>query len=118
MEQFIEKLIGRLEERIFSAELYNDEFDGQTVDNLICLGDVADVTNELAEEHKGSWIPCSEKYPKDNQTVLTIDSEGNMEVLDYDTNWENSFCKYGGTVKVFNIIAWQPLPEPYKAKGE
>ena len=54
MKQFVEKLIIRLEEMIFSAELYNNEFDGKTVDNLICLGDVADIANQLAEEYSVS----------------------------------------------------------------
>lgn len=72
--------------------------------------------NELLADKNG-WIPCIDKYPEDNRTVLTVDSEGNMEVLDYDTKWGNCFCKYDGAMKVFNIIAWQPLPEPYKTEG-
>ena len=131
MEQFIEKLIGRLEEYKYSHLVEHDKErlehcteneraeHCEGIDCFWCVWDKSiSIVNQLAEEHKGSWIPCSEKYPKDNQTVLTIDSEGNMEVLDYDTNWENSFCKYGGTVKVFNITAWQPLPEPYNTEGE
>ena len=51
MKEFMDKLIERLEEKIFSAELYNDEFNGQTVDNLICLGDVVEIVNQLAEEY-------------------------------------------------------------------
>ena len=54
MKEFIEKLIGRLEERIFSAELYNDEFEGKTIDNLICLGDVTEIVNQLVEEYKNN----------------------------------------------------------------
>lgn len=162
MEQFIEKLIGRLSKNsIFQittnsegknvfeiieelAEEYKDKPDDewQIIYDKVCDlekkyakvdGDMENVNccirlenllqyfkDELrsAEEHKGGWIPCSDKYPEDNQTVLTIDSEGNMEALDYDKKWGNCFCKYDGAMKVFNIIAWQPLPEPYKAKGE
>lgn len=79
MNEFIEKLIGRLEERIFSAELYNDEFDGKTIDNLICLGDVTEIVIELAEEYKlfgkteqvkGGWIACERDLPKEDKKVL------------------------------------------------
>lgn len=70
MKEFIEKLIGKLEEMIFSAELYNNEFDGKTVDNLICLGDVADIVNQLAEEYNNGWIPCSERLPEVETKVL------------------------------------------------
>lgn len=153
MEQFIEKLIGRLKKYQIEYKSGFGELTDETVfrvmENVIytvkelaeeymtCYKScteceaydkekhncpkfcyiIAETVKEIEENNNG-WIPCSDKYPEDNQIVLTIDSEGNMEVLDYDTNWENSFCKYGGTVKVFNIIAWQPLPEPYKAKGE
>ena len=61
MKEFIEKLIGRLEERIFSAELYNDEFEGKTIDNLICLGDVTEIVNQLAEEYNNDFCEWQEK---------------------------------------------------------
>lgn len=42
------ELLENLEKEIFSAELYGDEWDGQTVDNLLCLGNVAAVIEEIA----------------------------------------------------------------------
>lgn len=41
------ELIANLEKEIFSAELYGDEWNGQTVDNLLCLGDVVAVIEEM-----------------------------------------------------------------------
>lgn len=39
----LEKVIEKLESKMFSAELYGNEWNGQTVNNLICLGDVVDI---------------------------------------------------------------------------
>ena len=41
--QELEKILYELEKRIFTAEVYNDDFDGTTITNLICLGDVRDI---------------------------------------------------------------------------
>lgn len=35
---------------MFSAELYGDEWDGQTVNNLLCMGDVYEIIKEEADE--------------------------------------------------------------------
>lgn len=39
----IDKIIEQLEEIIFSAECYNDDFNGTQIDNLLCLGDVIEI---------------------------------------------------------------------------
>lgn len=61
-----------------------------------------------------NWINFDEVKPADGQWVLSIDSEGEMETMYYDKDWENCLCKYGGNLKTFNITHWMPLPEPPK----
>lgn len=39
----IDKIVEQLEEIIFSAECYNDDFDGTQIDNLLCLGDAIEI---------------------------------------------------------------------------
>ena len=51
MKEAFEKIKERLEKEIFVAELYGGEWNGQTVDNLLCLGNVADVISEVEEEY-------------------------------------------------------------------
>lgn len=60
------------------------------------------------------WFSVEDRYPNDGDSVLTIDSEGVMEVYQYDIDWPNCFVKWDGIVKVFNITHWMPLPEPPK----
>ena len=42
-----QSLVNRLLQEMFSAECYNDEFNGQEVTNLLCLGNVCDVLEEM-----------------------------------------------------------------------
>lgn len=41
------EILNRLEHETFSAEVYNDDFDGVEIKNLLCLGDVAEVLDEM-----------------------------------------------------------------------
>ena len=71
----------------------------------------------LEQEPKtGEWIPCSERLPEDGQGVLvTVDAnKWNIEV---------GSCIYsGGTFhsKLYDldVLAWMPLPKPYREDGE
>ena len=71
-----------------------------------------EVPSVSAEPKRGEWIPVDERLPEDGQGVLvTVDAnKWNIEV---------GSCIYsGGTFhsKLYDldVIAWQPLPTPYK----
>lgn len=69
-------------------------------------------------DKKSVWISVDERLPENEQTVLTIDTEGEMQVCFYETAWEGIFQQCHGLVKIYNITHWMPLPEPPEAKGE
>ena len=62
------------------------------------------------------WIPCSERLPEEHEVVLTqaqFKDDVKMAVssrvdFNYWTGW--------GTRDI-NVIAWMPLPEPWKGEG-
>ena len=68
---------------------------------------------EDAEEKDrvGQWIPCSERLPEDNTDVIVCFYSGTVTEMRY---WGNGIFQgiYEHTTKV--IVAWMPLPEPYK----
>ena len=108
MKEFIEKLIGRLEE-LFCGE-YDTEY--------IKKDEVLRTVNQLAEEYintstdistdtSSGWIPCSERLPDKEGTYLVTLKK-----------WETiTFARFTDikTNPHFNalVIAWMPLPQPY-----
>lgn len=46
----IDEALNKLQRKIFSAECYSEDFDGVTIGNLLCLGDVYEVLTENFDE--------------------------------------------------------------------
>jgi hypothetical protein len=122
MNEFIEKLIARLEERelLLAPHAFELSMAGgcTIIDEMAFgsyreLGVVKEIVNQLAEEHNGGWIPCSERLPDHMQTVLFTNEDGYVDCGWYDAN-ENWCVNDNYFPNAFRFIAWQPLPDPYK----
>ena len=70
---------------------------------------------------KEEWIPCSERLPENNGVYLVTiifdidETESGRDVT------KAYFCSQSKKWKYFSnddVIAWMPLPEPYKAESE
>ena len=57
MKSAFEKIKEMMEETTFKAELHDFGWKGQTVNNLLCLGDAVDIVNQVADEYSSSEIP-------------------------------------------------------------
>lgn len=95
---------------------------------------------ELVPQHRQEgWIPCSERLPKEGETVLVcmgltghkyeweeqrIIEFGRISSDRYDaegTGWEwlnESGADYWEPDYGNSIVAWMPLPAPYKGRSE
>lgn len=97
-----------------------------------CEAIVEDI-KQLAEEfatdtNVGStgWISVSEGLPKVGTEVIITDSDGRVIddiVYDYAKSHDKKPCFHRWDDEIWNcykpnVIAWQPLPEPYQPKGE
>ena len=80
----------------------------ELVDRLAMYEDREDAkdTNVL-----GKWIPISEHLPEDNTNVIVCFYSGTVTEMRY---WGNGIFQgiYEHTAKT--IVAWMPLPEPYR----
>lgn len=72
-------------------------------------------------ERKQEWIPCSERVPKESgyYIVQTDGSHGHViDIAEFGRLWIKKCEDFGwGWNKASRVIAWMPLPEPYK-RGE
>ena len=66
-------------------------------------------------KNKGEWIPVSERLPEEEEEVLCQLSDDSCAVLYMQDNWGQMEWVDGqmGT-GTYDVIAWRPLPEPYK----
>ena len=72
------------------------------------------------------WIPVSERLPEeDGQYLITVKYKHINDDYDdifaehgewFDGKWDNTIFGHCGEVE--NIIAWMPLPQPYKTESE
>lgn len=62
--------------------------------------------DEVLDNNDG-WIPVGERLPEDGKEVLCTDGKY-IYLVEYDADLDAAFGEADG------IIAWQPLPEPYK----
>ena len=69
-----------------------------------------------------TWIPCSERLPEEafGCLVTVMDCEPSTQtdfenILPYFVGYDGeTWNDADGNVIPFEVIAWQPLPEPYK----
>ena len=122
MQEVFEKIIEKLEGQIRIEEnIAKKESDGHPITHQYaanCMKVIEKFVKQEAEKYNNGWIPCSERLPEVEADVLL-----SLRSLDIYTgfraNTEGCFYVEGeGYVKYENVLAWQPLPEPYQSKGE
>lgn len=128
MQEFIDKLIGRLEELqgVFIAS--------NCVNKADAVCESIRIAKELAEQHNNGWINCSsDNMPSNGQEVYVEFKDGQHMCLIYRTEdsrkksdgWEMNITQDGfyeicsdyGWKPYRNIVAWHPLPPAYKEGG-
>ena len=86
------------------AEFEEKEKCGEWLDAI----EIAKISIALQSQ---KWIPCSERLPEDNTDVIVYFYSGTVTEMRY---WGNGIFQgiYEHTAKT--IVAWMPLPKPYK----
>ncbi len=122
MKEFIEKLIGRLEE----------EKSDWNYDYNVPINKAIKIVNQLAEEYKSnfseklnSWIPCSERLPEPGKRYLVsaiwkdeVHNYRKPAVYDAVFGGDGLWHSHNYEPVSYEVIAWQPLPAPFESKGE
>ena len=126
----LEKILEELEERVnYRKRLVRYEKKNGTITDVVrnqgALEELV-IVEKIIRSHMNNakdtnvlsnWIPCSEKLPEETGYYL-VQLSKKMPNEDYA---DRVVVLYDGEEKVFMcyeklIVAWQPLPEPYKGE--
>lgn len=136
MNKAFDRILDMLEEKLKkSEERYHRYLDDS---NLSCMFDRSDIeekrvdtikemieiVQEVAEEYNGGWIPCNERLPEIGQEVIVATKNGSVFsniYYDYTDSNAKEPCFHSWDDEMWNcfepdVIAWQPLPEPFKER--
>lgn len=84
-----------------------------------CMEIVSEVEAEFGKDINvlgNGWIPCSERLPEKSGRVLVSYESINDEIAVSETNYDYRRKTFWISP---SVIAWMPLPEPYKPeKGD
>lgn len=87
------------------------------------LFDQVDTMPEAKEDTEPHWIPCSERLPETTDAVLTtyiVNGDRSRRYVEessyYGNNgsWSSPWDEYRVAGTSVDVIAWMPMPEPYK----
>ena len=80
-------------------------------DNWNVYAELHDMVSMLPSAQQ--WIPCSERLPDNDESVLISNSHGVTKAW-----WNGRFWTSIAVKKYKTVTAWMPLPEPYKGEQE
>lgn len=105
------------EDLIYRQAAIDSIWDGTNMD--IYTSEVKEILENLPSfqpEAKTKWIPVSERLPEESlNSVIGWDAYRERPV--FIQYLEGHFCNMGSN-ESFDIRAWMPNPEPYKAESE
>lgn len=121
-ENIIEKLrinANNSERKEMETDYFEEEkeYKGQR----IAFRDAIDIVNQEVEKYDNGWIPFSEHQPDYGKSVLVSFNQARQPLIAtfYGNDTWKMLQGVNGLIDITNeVIAWQPLPEPYQPKGE
>ena len=122
MQEVFEKIIEKLEIGRTTANNTFVKYE-MNVDlgRVFGLEKAIEIVKQETEKYNNGWIPCSERLPEGGKTYLVTNAESFGQYHTYK-GWYDGEHKIwhmeGNFERKMNVIAWQPLPQPYKPKGE
>ena len=128
MQEVFEKIVDKLEE-LKKAEIEREDLcdeegfgdgeeiyeDGKSQGRFEQVVRIIEIVKQEAEKYNNGWIPCSDRL-QEEYTVLCCDKYGEMIIGHpyFDEVSDTNYSAESDNEMMYNCVAWQPLPEPYK----
>ena len=94
---------------------------GYSAERVSAFSRAIEIVKQEAEKYNNGWILVSEKLPEDYETYLVtnVDSFGQRHTYKGWYGVEHKIWHMeGNSERKMNVVAWQPLPQPYQPNGE
>lgn len=114
--QELEKILEEMKESSItvatSKEHYIHPQDGRFVEEVVLLDDVEKI---IRKHMNDGWIPVEEKVPEEAGTYIINALTGERNIVTF-AKGQNRYKRFDmtGARTYWKIIAWCPLPEPYR----
>ena len=119
MKKVFEKIIEKLLDELVDCNPIDEYEKGKNC----AVSEAIEIVKQEAAEYNNGWIPCSNRLPEVpeeidddecSEFIVTIKGANKATTLKCasDGTW---FDDLGYT---YDVIAWQPLPDPHQPKGE
>lgn len=114
---FHQKLLSR---KYRMADMGGAKLDIEDWGSIKAYTDAIDTVVAIEQEYNNGWIPCSEKLPEDCGDVLCTTNVKGITNIVISILWYNAktglwyYAEDDEQVMELEILAWQPLQEPYK----
>ena len=110
MQEVFSKIIEELEEN--QTIVFN--LGGGKPKQSIDLERAIEIVKREAEKYDNGWIPCSERLPKYGEVVMCSCTNGGITIscITHKGVTPSKSVRFGQ----HSVIAWQPLPEPFKER--
>lgn len=94
---------------------------GRSEEGMATAKELIQAINNLPSAQPQRWIPVSERLPEEYGNYLISLADGNVDIGTYAefsrVDWSKWTCCDADGMRYINdeaIIAWMPLPDPYK----
>lgn len=127
MQEVFENIIEKLESEYEDIkEIYKRTKDMSFYFTFQGVNKAIEIVKKESEQYNNGWIPCSERLPDEafGCLVTVMDCEPSTQtefenILPYFVGYDGeTWNDADGEEIPFEVVAWQPLPEPYQPKGE
>ena len=111
MNKAFEQIIERLEAESFERRI---PVFTERAEMVIDFDTAKQIVQEVAEEYNGGWIACSERLPEYGEVVMCSCTNSGITIscITHKGVKPSKSVRFGQ----HSVIAWQPLPEPYKER--
>ena len=119
MNKEFEKIIETLESEAKRWEDSGKEYEDRC-EIAVARGikNAIEIVKQEAKQYNNGWIPCSERLPDDFMSFeyLTIRKGHTLATITYYCVVNHKWYLSRNSSKEIDVIAWKPLPEPYKER--